>query len=226
METLRPPLPACRRGRNATTASTQSVRLTHTVRKEASAQLLEHLREAYVQLRGAGPDESAQVAELAGVPLHVTRIMEHDMVLLRFGDLPMAGLSITQEQLWAPANTATPGLMAGSGLTDADVQASAATANKAAMANGVMTRIENAIARAPDEAERSRQDLDDNRARLEELHRTPDEPFADKAKLQLMKTELASIQTPSPLRAVRRCPASSLELHERLAAKGRTGRGP
>lgn len=197
--------------------------VTHTVRKEASAQLLEHLREAYVQLRGAGPDESAQVAELAGVPLHVTRIMEHDMVLLRFGDLPMAGLSITQEQLWAPANTATPGLMAGSGLTDADVQASAATANKAAMANGVMTRIENAIARAPDEAERSRQDLDDNRARLEELHRTPDEPFADKAKLQLMKTELASIQ--DALAAYEQSDAAqqaARELHERLAAKGRT----
>lgn len=197
--------------------------VTHTVRKEASAQLLEDLREAYVQLRGAGPDESVQVAEVAGIPLHVTRIMEHDMVHLRFGNLPMSGVSITQEQLWAPANTPTPDLLADSGMTDVDVQASAASANKAAMANGVMTRIENAISRAPAESERAREGLEDNRARLEELHRTPDEPFPDKAKLQLMKTELSSIQ--DALAAYEQSDAAqkaALEMEQRLAAKGRT----
>ncbi|WP_216695912.1 DEAD/DEAH box helicase family protein [Dietzia psychralcaliphila] len=198
-------------------------RTTVNVRKDASDRLLESLREAYVQLRGAGPHESAHVATFADVPLHVTRVMEHDMVILRFGDLPMAGVSITQEQLWPQRSDSKFGLW-GAGNSEAlDVEAEDANTNRAAMANGVMTRIENAIARAPGQIDTARTELDADRRRLDELHNTPDEAFPEAAKLQLMKTELAGIN--DDLAAYENSDAAQLaqtELEQRLAARGRS----
>lgn len=198
-------------------------RTSFSVRKDASDRLLEALREAYVQLRGAGPNESAHVATFAGVPLHVTRVMEHDMVILRFGDLPLTGVSITQEQLWPQRDDSRFGVW-GAGSTEAlDVEADEAKSSRAAMANGVMTRIENAIGRAPGQVDAARAELDTDRKRLDELHNTPDEPFPDAAKLQLMKTELASIN--DDLAAYENSDAAQLaqtELDQRLAAKGRS----
>jgi hypothetical protein len=198
-------------------------RTTVNVRKDASDRLLESLREAYVQLRGAGPHESAHVATFADVPLHVTRVMEHDMVILRFGDLPMVGVSITQEQLWPQRSDSKFGLW-GAGNSEAlDVEVEDANTNRAAMANGVMTRIENAIARAPGQIDTARTELGADRRRLDELHNTPDEPFPDAAKLQLMKTELAGIN--DDLAAYENSDAAQLaqtELEQRLAARGRS----
>ena len=196
---------------------------THTVRKDASDQLLESLREAYVQLRGAGPNESAHVATFAEVPLHVTRVMEHDMVILQFGDLPMTGLSITQEQLWPPRADDMFGRW-GSGQTETfgDIADEAKT-SRAAMANGVMTRIENAIARAPSQVESARTELDTDRQRLDELRNTPDEPFTEAAQLQAMKVEFNGLN--DQLAAYENSDAAKharAELDARLAMKGRT----
>lgn len=197
-------------------------RTTLSVRKDASDQLLEALREAYVQMRGAGPNESTHVATFADVPLHVTRVMEHDMVILRFGDLPMAGVSITQEQLWPQRDDAHFGKWGGQSGT-LDVAADEAKTSRSAMANGVMTRIENAIARAPGQVDSARLELDADRKRLEELHATPDEPFPEAAKLQLMKTELDAIN--DDLAAYENSDAAQLaqtELEARQALKGRS----
>ncbi|MDV8002868.1 DEAD/DEAH box helicase family protein [Rhodococcus sp. IEGM 1408] len=196
---------------------------TFTVRKDASDQLLETLREAYVQLRGAGPNESSHVATFADVPLHITRVMEHDMVILRFGDLPMAGISITQEQLWPQRDDAHFGRWGAGQDETLDVAADEAKTNRAAMANGVMTRIENAIGRAPGQVEAARSELQTDRRRLDELHNTPDEPFPEAAKLQTMKTELEGIN--DQLAAYENSDAAKHardELDARLLMKGRT----
>lgn len=203
-------------------------RETFTVRKEASDQLLEALRAAYVQLRGAGPGESSHVATFADVPLQVTRMMEQDLVMLRYGDLPLGGTAIEQEQLWPQRERPEGGVFGVWGANgEADPQASQndaaaeAKTNRAAMANGIMTRIENAIARAPGRVEASKAELATDRQRLQELNSTPAQPFPDAAKLQLMKTELNSIN--DDLAAYENSDAAKLaedELALRLASKG------
>lgn len=203
-------------------------RETFTVRKDASDQLLESLRSAYVQLRGAGPGESAHVATFAEVPLHATRLMEQDLVLLRYGDLPLGGTTIGQDQLWPQRERPegdTFGLWGANTIenlhsTQDDAAAEAKT-NRAAMANGIMTRVENAIARAPGQVETRQTELDTDRQRLQELNSTPAQPFPDAAKLQLMKTELDSIN--DDLAAYENSDDAKLaeeELTLRLAAKG------
>ena len=199
---------------------------TFTVRKDASDQLLERLREAYVQLRAAGPNESAHVATFADTPLHVTRVMEHDTVLMRFGDLPIPAIAITQEQLW-PARDDQFGLWRGSHNTETwhngmDNDAQEANTNRAAMANGIMTRIENVIARAPVQLDAAHEELEADRQRLDELRTTPAEPFPEEAKLQTMKTELNSLN--DSLAAYENSDAAKTareELEARLAMNGR-----
>ena len=196
---------------------------TTSVRKDASDQLLEGLREAYVQLRGAGPNESSHVATFADVPLHVARVMEHDMVILRFGDLPMAGLSITQDQLWPPRDDGRFGVWGSGQDATLDGDVDEARTSRAAMANGVMTRIENAIARAPRQVEAARTELQTDRQRVDELRNTPDEPFPDAAKLQAMKTELNGLN--DQLAAYENSDAAKharAELDTRMLMKGRT----
>ena len=236
VEQLASAVPALKEWAESDTKQYTIGRETFTVRKDASDKLLESLRSAYVQLRGAGLGESAHVATFAGVPLHVTRMMEHDLVMLRYGDLPLGGTSIEQDQLWpsrerpgddrfgvwgsrttetlhqTPDETLQP--------TPEDAAAEAKT-SRAAAANGIMTRIENAIARAPGQVESRQAELDTDRQRLQELNNTPAQPFPDAAKLQLMKTELNSIN--DDLAAYENSDAAKLaedELALRLASKG------
>lgn len=205
-------------------------RQTHTIRKDASDQLLEGLRAAYVQLRGAGPNESTHVATFADIPLRVTRMMEQDLIMLRYGDLPLGGTAIEQEQLWPGRENPEGGVFGvwGGIAARADAEntppadaANEANRNRAAMANGIMTRIENAIGRAPGQLEKRQEELAEDRQRLAELNSTPAQPFPDEAKLQLMKTELAGIN--DQLAAHENSDAAKRaeeELALRLAAKG------
>lgn len=196
---------------------------TTSIRKDASDELLEGLREAYVQLRGAGLFESSHVATFADVPLEVTRVMEHDMMILRFGDLPMTGLSISQEQLWPRRDDDRFGVWGSSQHESLDVAAEEAKTSRAAMANGVMTRIENAIARAPRQVEAGHIELQADRQRLDELHNTPDEPFAEAAQLQEMKGELNELN--DQLAAYENSDAAQharAELDARMLIKGRS----
>ncbi|MFL0580645.1 helicase-related protein [Dietzia sp. 179-F 9C3 NHS] len=198
---------------------------THSIRKEAADHLLETLRESYVQLRGAGPDESHHVATMAGIPLRVTRVMEHDMILLSYGDTGLTATSITQDQLWAPRDGAGVFGVWGSrdNLDQAQAAGEEARGSRAAMAGGILTRIENTIRSAPREAEKASRKLEEDRARLDELHNTPDEPFPDAAQLQAMKAELDGIN--DQLKAYENSDAAKLaqdELQARLAMRGRS----
>src|SRR5699024_2161113 len=126
---------------------------TTEVRKDASDQLLERLRGAYARLHGAGVDEHEHVATIAGVPLQATRLMESDKIILRYGDLPIPPTFINQDQLWPPRPTggAFDRWKTHSLTDDTEPAENEAKASRAALAGGIMTRIENVIARTPDQ---------------------------------------------------------------------------
>src|SRR5699024_3368793 len=144
---------------------------------------------------GAGVDEHEHVATIAGVPLQATRLMESDKIILRYGDLPIPPTFINQDQLWPPPPTggAFDQWKTHSLTDDTEPAENEAKASRAALAGGIMTRIENVIARTPDQLDAAARQLDHDRARLDELHNTPDQPFPEAAKLQALTTELNGI---------------------------------
>ena len=174
---------------------------THSVRKEAADHLLETLRESYVHLQGAGP-ETDHVATIAGHEIHARRMMEADLLHLHVDGLGLA-MTVEKEQLWPERATIEDN-------------------NRAAVAGGILTRLENTIGRAPRDHHRLTDEVVEATERLEELRATPEQPFPHEAALRERKTELEDLSSAlASFENSDEAKQARAAMHARMAARGR-----
>ncbi|NNH73001.1 DEAD/DEAH box helicase family protein [Nocardia uniformis] len=178
-------------------------------RPEASAALIDALRDAALRLRSRPTDEAITIGAVSGVEVEVRYNASDSLLHVKPFGLPVLK-TIEHESLYLDT------------LKTAAMSPAEHDAAQARLASGIMTRVENLIADLPKALDNRRWDLNRDRNRLHQLETEPAPEFTRRPELKQLHVELDALErdlrneATSPEALARR-----RALDDRLAARSR-----